>query len=130
MAHAYHLNTLLEQLLKDVGLSVAWKDTILPLVLRISEQVKQFIHLYRSCCFASYCKKGNFTTHCLSPPEVKWVLVKPWAGNLRWTGIPFGGGGGGVVLPLDISCYGRVVPNSWQLAELTGYLGRLCRLLL
>lgn len=38
-SHAYHLNILLEQLLKDAGLSVDWKDTILPLVMRISEQV-------------------------------------------------------------------------------------------
>ena len=38
-AHAYHLNTLLEQLLKDAGLSVDWKDTILPLVKTISAQV-------------------------------------------------------------------------------------------
>ena len=33
------MNILLEQLLKDAGLSVDWKDTILPLVMRISEQV-------------------------------------------------------------------------------------------
>ena len=38
-SRAYHLNILLEQLLKDAGLSVDWKDTILPLVMRISEQV-------------------------------------------------------------------------------------------
>ena len=38
-SHVYHLNILLEQLLKDAGLSVDWKDTILPLVMRISEQV-------------------------------------------------------------------------------------------
>lgn len=38
-AHAYHLNTLLEQLLKDAGLSVDWKDTILPIVKIVSEQV-------------------------------------------------------------------------------------------
>ncbi|XP_068752478.1 1-phosphatidylinositol 3-phosphate 5-kinase-like isoform X2 [Montipora capricornis] len=38
-AHAYHLNTLLVQLLKDAGLSLDWKDTILPLVKRVSEQV-------------------------------------------------------------------------------------------
>ncbi|KAL9957912.1 hypothetical protein ACROYT_G034867 [Oculina patagonica] len=38
-AHSHHLNTLLEQLLKDAGLSVDWKDTILPLVKRVSEQV-------------------------------------------------------------------------------------------
>ena len=40
VAHAYHLNTLLEQLLKDAGLSVDWKDTILPLVKKVSEQVQ------------------------------------------------------------------------------------------
>ena len=39
-AHAYHLNTLLEQLLKDAGLSVDWKETILPIVKIISEQVE------------------------------------------------------------------------------------------
>lgn len=38
-AHAYHLNTLLEQLLKDAGLSVDWKDTILPIVKIVCEQV-------------------------------------------------------------------------------------------
>ncbi|XP_015762792.1 PREDICTED: 1-phosphatidylinositol 3-phosphate 5-kinase-like [Acropora digitifera] len=38
-AHAYHLNTLLVQLLKDAGLSLDWRDTILPLVKRVSEQV-------------------------------------------------------------------------------------------
>ncbi|KAM7438945.1 hypothetical protein ABFA07_011646 [Porites harrisoni] len=43
-AHSYHLNTLLEQLLKDAALSVDWKDTILPLVKRISAQVTPDVH--------------------------------------------------------------------------------------
>ena len=48
-AHAYHLNTLLEQLLQDSGLSVDWKDTILPLVKRISGQVLCYILYLRKC---------------------------------------------------------------------------------
>lgn len=53
-AHAHHLNTLLEQLLKDAGLSVDWKETILPLVKRVSEQVhaqqvKNYLHLVLIC---------------------------------------------------------------------------------
>lgn len=48
-AHSYHLNTLLEQLLKDAALSVDWKDTILPLVKRISAQVLCYILYLRKC---------------------------------------------------------------------------------
>ena len=39
-AHSYHLNALLEQLLKDAGLSADWKDAILPLVKKVSQQVQ------------------------------------------------------------------------------------------
>jgi len=35
-----------------------------------------------------------------------------------------------IVIKIGISIKYRVLPKSWQPAELTGYLGRLCRLLL
>ncbi|XP_048579850.1 1-phosphatidylinositol 3-phosphate 5-kinase isoform X3 [Nematostella vectensis] len=40
LAHALHISNLLEQLLTDAGLSMKWKDTILPLVDAISERVR------------------------------------------------------------------------------------------
>ena len=39
--HQYHITRLLQQLLRDAGLTLSWKEVILPLVIKVSETVSE-----------------------------------------------------------------------------------------